>query len=76
MSAKQPRCLTLMGDFPTPALRAYVGTFEMIEVCKNKHTFKMKCFMFATLIRKIHCMGRPMDCFSPTGDAKAKREVR
>ena len=30
MSIKQPRFLTIMGDLPTPASKAYMVTFELI----------------------------------------------
>ena len=65
-----------MGDPSAPASKAYLVTFELIYVCIKNHTFErfsgMERFMFATLVQKIYCIGRPMDRFSQMADAKAK----
>ena len=78
MSTKQPHCLTTMDDLLTPASKAYLVTFELIQVCiKKTHSndsSEMERFMFTTFVQKIHCMECLMDHFLPTADAKAKRD--
>ena len=76
MSTKQPRCLTTMGNLPTPASKAYLVTFELKKLIEETHVFKdsseMERLMFATLVRKIYGMERTMDRFSLTADGKAQ----
>ena len=78
MSVKQPHCLITMADLPTFASKAYSVAFELIQVCventHSKDSSKMERFMFATLVRKIYYIERPMDCFSPKMDAKVKMD--
>ena len=38
MSTKQPRCLTTIGNLPTPASKAYLVTLELKKL--KKHTFE------------------------------------
>ena len=41
MSTKQPRCLNMMGYLPTPASKAYLVTFELIQVLIKTHVQKI-----------------------------------
>ena len=66
MSVKQPHCLTMMSDLPTPASRAYLVTFELID---DKHMFE-RFFRNGMLhacytCSNIYCIKHTMDCFSP-----------
>ena len=41
---------------------------------RSKDTSEMERFMFATLVRRIYCMERPMVRFSPTAEEKVKED--